>query len=197
MDQDSGPSWLTFFRHASESLWSIALFLRKCMLRKVLSSLIAIGRCTRQIVACNIASSNFDQKVFCSVFAVGTPVVKASSSLCPDHDPPFSRHQHRRKLLDLDRTQRLAIFPRAPPFTERRIRTRRRNHYDPSNCGAIDRETEQAALKNNRTLFLMSRPLCEIRSSRINSETVLGHAESQNSGRKRNIREELQTLFAA
>jgi len=57
-------------------------------------------------------------------------------------------------------------------------------------------ETEYDVLNNNNP-FLMTGPLGEIRSSKINSETVLGHAESQNSDRKRYIREEQRTLFAA
>jgi hypothetical protein len=166
---DGGPSWWTFFRHTVESLGSIAPFQRKSMLRKILSSLIAIGQCTKRIIACGIASCHFDQTVFCSLFAAGIPVDATSKSLRPDHDPPFSHHRYRRTPLDVDPTQKLAIFPRAPPFTERRIRTRRRNHPGyRSNGGAIDWETEQAAVNSNRTLFRMPGLRDENGSSKIN-----------------------------
>ena len=171
---DGGPSWLTFFRHAVESLGSLALFQRKSMLRKILSSLIAIGRCTRRIIPGGITSCHFDQTVFWSLFAAGIPVVDASRSIRPDHHPPISHHRYRRKLLDVDRKEILAISPRAPPFTARRIRTRRRNHHGcRSNCGATDWETEQAASNNNRTLFRMPALRDEIGSSTINRERTL------------------------
>ena len=44
-----GPSWLTFFRHTSDSLWSIALFQHKSIIQRIHSSLLAIGQCTRRI----------------------------------------------------------------------------------------------------------------------------------------------------
>lgn len=171
---DGGPSWLTFFRHTIDSLRSIGLFQRNSMRRKILSSLIVIRQCTHRIIACGIAGYHFDQTVSCSLFAVGTPMVDTSQLLRPDHDPPVSYHRHKRKLHDVDRTQRLAIFPRAPPFTARRIRTRRRNHHGyRSNYGAIEWETEQAALKNNHDLLLMPGLRAELRSSKISRERIL------------------------
>ena len=193
---DGEVSWLTFFRHTCESLWSIALFQRKSNFPRIHSSLLAIGQCTRRIISCNITGCHSDQTVVCSLFAAGIPVIEASTSLNPAHDPPFTHHRCRRKLLDVGRTLTVPISPRAPPFAERRIETRRCNHHDDrSNCGAIDLETEHEALNNN--LFLISGPLDEIRSSKINRETALSHAEGPNFTRKRHIREKLRTLIAA
>jgi putative transposase len=195
---DDGPSWLTFFRYMADSLWSTALFQRRSILPKILSSLIAIGQCARRIIGCGIAGCHFDQMVFWSLFTAGIPVVEASRLLSPANDPPFSHHRRRRKCLGAGRTQTLAISPRAPPFTERRIRTRRRYHLDYRlNCGAIVLETEHEALNNNYNPFPMTGLLGESRSSKINSETLPGHVESHNSDRKRYIREELRNLFAA
>ena len=194
---DGGVSWLTFFRHTCESLWSIALFQRKSILPRIHSSLLAIGQCTRRIISCGITGCHSEQTVVCSQFAAGIPVTEASKSLSPAHDPPFT-HRCRRKLLDVGRTQTVPIFPRVPPFAERRIGTRRRNHHDyRSNCVAIDLEKEYEALNNNNNLFLMPDPLNEIRSSKINRETALSHPESLNIARKRHIREELRILIAA
>ena len=194
---DGGPSWLTFFRHTSESLWIIAQFQRKSILPNIHLSLLAIGLCTRRIIICGIASCHFDQTVFCSLFTAGIPVVEASTSLSPAHNPPFSHHRYRRKLFDVGRTQTLAIFPRAPPFAERRIRTKRRCHRDyRSNCSAIVLETGHEALNNNYNLFLVTGPLGEIKSLKIHSETTISHAENQNFARKRYIGE-TQALFAA
>jgi len=151
---DGGPSWLTFFRHTSESLWSIALFQRKSILRIIHSSLFAIGQCIRRIISCGIAGCHFDQTVPCFLFAAGIPVVEASNSLCPEREPQFSHHRCRKKLLDIDRTHTLAIFPRAPPYAALWIRTRRRNHHGyRSNYCAIDWEMEQAVLNKNNHIF--------------------------------------------
>jgi len=171
---DGGPSWLTFFRHTVEKLRSISLFQRNSMLRHIVSSLIAIGQHTRRIIACGIAGCRFDQTVLCSLFAAGTPVVEASKSLWPDHDPLFSHYRCRRTLLDVDRLQRPAMFPRASPYAKRRIRIRRRKpHGYRSNRTVIDRETEHAVLNNDRTLFLMPGSRNEIGSSKINRERTL------------------------
>ena len=195
---DGGPSWLTFFRHMAESLWSFAPFRRRSILPIFLSTLLVIGQCTRRKIGCGIAGSHFDQTVFCSLFTAGIPVIEASKLLSSAQDPPFVHYRRRRKCLGKNRTQALAVFPRAPPFAERRIRTKRRCHRDyRSNCSAIVLETEHEALNNNYNLFLMSGPLGEIRFSKIKSETALCHAESQNSGTKRYIREELRTQIAA
>ena len=129
---------------------------------------------------------------------MGILMVEDSKSLSHANVQPFSHHRRRRKRIGTGRTQTLSIFPRARPFTERRIGTRRRYYRDyRSNCGDIVLETEHDVLNNNHNPFLMTDPLGEIRSSKISSETVLGHAESQNSDRKRSIREEQRTLFAA
>ena len=149
----------------AESLGSIAPFQRRSMLRKILSSLIAIGQCTRRTIDCGIASCHFDRTVFSSLLAAGVPVAEASKLHRTAHDQPFRHHRFRRKFLDVGRTQRLAIFPRAPPFTKRRIRTtRRKPHGYRSIRGVIDREKEQAALSNNHTLFPIRGPRGQIGS---------------------------------
>jgi hypothetical protein len=96
-----------------------------------LSSLFAISRRTRRIISCGIAGSHFDQTMFCSLFTADIPVIEASKLLSPVQDPPFNHNQRRRKCLAADRTQTLAIFPRAPAFAERRIRNKRRCYRVP------------------------------------------------------------------
>ena len=170
-----GPSWLTFFRHINESLLSTSLFRNKSILPKFLSILAAISEHTRRIIGCGIAGCHFDQTMLCSLFAAGIPVVKALTLLGPT----------RKKFLGVGRTQTGPIFPRAPPFAERRIGTSRPNHHDyRSSCGAIDLEREHGALYNNHNLFLIPGPLNENRFAKINAETALNRAERQNFTRK-------------
>ena len=115
-----GLSWLTFLRHISDSLWSIALFWCEAILLKTHSILAAIGQFIRRIIGYGISGC------------------------------------HLRKLLGVGQTQTVLIFPRSPPFAERRIVTRRRKHQDDrSYCSAIDLETEDEELNNAYHLFLM------------------------------------------
>ena len=112
--------------------------------------MLSIGQCTRRIIDCGITGCHFDQTVFWSLFTAGIPVVEESMLLSPANDPPFSHHRRRRKRLGAGRTRTLSIFPRAPPFTERRIVAKRRYYRDyRSDCGAIVLETGHEALKNN------------------------------------------------
>jgi hypothetical protein len=174
---DGGPSWLTFLRHTRDSLRSIALFRRESILPRIHSILRAIGQFTRRLIGHGISGCHFHQSVFCSLFDTAITVIDASRSLRSIHDQPFSHHRCTRKLLGVGRTQTVAIFPRAPPVTERRMRTRRRKHHVcHSNYSAIDLEAEHRALNNNHSLFLMPGP---------------------HIARKRYIRAELQTLIAA
>jgi len=195
---DGGLSWLTFLRHTRDSLWSIVLFRRASILPKYHSILLEIDQFIRRIIDCGISGYHFDQMVVFSLYDAAIPVVDAPKSLRHVPDLHFSHHRCIRKLLCVGRTQTVPIFPRAPPFAERRIGTRRRNHHEyRSNCSAIDLETEREALNNNHNIFPMSGALDEFISSQINRETALRHAEAQKSSRKTHDREELRTLIAA
>ena len=127
---DGVPSWATFLRYTRDSLSSIALFRRESVLTRIHSILLAIGQFTRRLIGCDIAVCHFNQTVFCFLFDHAIPVVEASKSLSPCHDPPSNHHRCRRKLLGIRRTRRVVIFPRSPPFAERRIGTIRRKHQD-------------------------------------------------------------------
>jgi len=162
---NGGPSWLTFLRHTCDSLCSIALFRRESILPRFHSILLAIRQCTGLIISRGISGCHFNQSVFCSLIDTAITVVGTSRSLRSIHDQPFSHRRCRRKLLGVGRTKTVAIFPCAPPVTERRMRTRRRKHHDcHSNYSAIDLEAEHRALNNNHSLFLMPGPLDEIRA---------------------------------
>jgi hypothetical protein len=193
-----GPSWLTFLRHTSESLRSIALFRRESILPKIRSILLAGSQFIRRIIGYGISGYHFDQSVVFSLFDAAVPVVDASKSLSPAHDPLFSHHRCRRKLLGVGRTRTVAILPRSPPVAERRIRTRRRKHHDyPSNCSSIEFETEVEVFKNPSYPFLMPSPLEERASAAISTDSPIDHPEAQKCARKRHCREEIQAVVAA
>ena len=90
------------------------------------------------------------------------------------------------------------MLPRSPPVAERRIRTRRRKHHDyRPNYSAIDLEAKHGILINFHNLLLIPSPLDGFRSLKINRETALSDAESENFARKRYCCEELSNLIAA
>ena len=194
---DGGPSWLTFLRHTRDSLCSIALFQRKSIILIIHSILLAIGQFTRRLIGCGISGCHFDQLVVCSLSDAGIPVVNVSKSLSPTHDPPFSHQRCRGKLFGIGHTRTVAIFPRAPPVSEPRIRTRRgKYHYSRSNYSTIGLETEHRALNNYYNLFLTPNPLDDKRTAKINIATAISHAASHNFARKKCCREELRTLIS-
>ena len=195
---DGGPSWLTFLRHTRDSLCSIGLFRRESILPEIHSILLTINQFIRRMIGFGLSGCNCHQAEVCSLFDSAITVVEASRSLRSIHDQHFSHHRCRRKLLGVGRTQTVAIFPRAPPVMERRMRTRRGKHHECNlNYSAIDLQAELRALNNKHSLFLMPVPLDVIRAEIINRETALSHAERLNIARKRYIRAELQTLIAA
>ena len=111
---DSGPSWLTFLRHTRDSLFSIALFRRKSIL-KISSTLLAISQYTRRLIGYGISGRIFDQTVIFSLFDEVIPMFDASSSLKSIHDQCFSHHRCRRKLFGLAGTGTVTILPRSHP----------------------------------------------------------------------------------
>jgi len=140
---DGGPSWLTFLRHAHDSLCGIALFRCESILPKIHSIRLPIGQCTRWITGCSISGCHFNKSAACSLFDTAIPVVDASRILSSIHDQRFSHHRCRKKLLGVGHTRTVTILPRSPPVAEGRIITRRRKHHIyRSNYSAIDLEAE-------------------------------------------------------
>ena len=194
---DSGPSWLTFLRHTRDSLFSIALFRRKSIL-KISSTLLAISQYTRRLIGYGISVCHLNQTVIFSLFDEAIPMFDASRSLRSIHDQSFSHHRCRRKLFGLAGTGTVTILPRSPPVAAQRIRTRRHKHHDSrSNYGSIDLEVAHRALNNSCHLFLIPSSLDEKRSTRICMATGISHAESENFTRKKHCLAELRTLIAA
>jgi len=126
------------------------------------------------------------------------PVVHPSKPFDPVHNPTFLRHRCRMKLWAVGRTQTVVLFPRPPPFTERRIRTRWRNQTDyRSDCGVIECEPELKVFNDYCDLNFMLARLDEHRSEKFNRETALRYTEGQNLVRQLCCREEHENLIAA
>ena len=195
---DGGPSWLTFFRHTRDSLSSIALPRRESILTKFRTTLLSINQFFRPMIGFDLSGRNCYQAEVYSPVDDPIPVVHPSKPFDPLHNPPFLHHRCRMKFLAVGRMQTVVLFPRPPPFTERRIRTRRRNQTDyRSDCGVIECEPELKAFNDYCDLGSMPARLDEHRSVKHKRETALRHTEGQNLVRQMCCREEHENLIAA
>ena len=195
---DGGPSWLTFFKHTRDSLSSIALPRRESILTKLHSMLLAIRHFIRPMIGFGLTRCNCYQAEFYSLVSAAIPVVDDSKPFDPVHNPPFLHDRCRRKFWVVGRIQTVALFPRSPTFTERRIRTRRRNQTDyRSDCSVNECEPALNVFNDYCDLGFMPARLDEHRSAKINRETALRHTEGQNLVRQMCCREEHENLIAA
>ena len=195
---DGGPSWLTFFRHTRDSLSSIALPRRESILTKFHSTLLTINQFIRPMIGFGLSGCNCYQAEVYSLVDDPIPVVDSSKPFDPVHNPPFLHHRCRMKFWAVGRMQTVVLFPRPPPFTERRIRTRRRNQTDyRSDCGVIECELELKAFNDYCDLGFMPARLDEHRSIKPKRETALRHTEGQNLVRQMCCREKHENLIAA
>ena len=128
----SGPSWLTFFAQAKDSLWSVDLFRCESILLRSHWVLVVIDVCTRRIVGFGIGGKYIDGPATCRMFnqAIGghAPPVRVST----DHDPLFRFHRWlaNLRILEVEEIKSVPYAPMSHPFVERLIGTIRREYLD-------------------------------------------------------------------
>jgi putative transposase len=128
-----GPSWLTFFGHAKDSLWSVDLFRCESLILKTYCVMVVVDQFTRRIIGFAVQAGVVDGAAICRMFNQAT----AGASTLPhhlstDHDPPFQFHRWRANLRILDVTEVKTVphVPLSHPFVERLIGTVRRELLD-------------------------------------------------------------------
>ena len=128
----SGPSWLTFFAHAKDSLWSVDLFRCESILLRSHWVLVLIDVFTRRIVGFGIGGEYIDGPAVCRMFnnaiAGHAPPVRIST----DHDPLFRFHRWlaNLRILQVEEIKSVPHAPMSHPFVERLIGTIRREYLD-------------------------------------------------------------------
>jgi putative transposase len=130
--RDGGPSWLTLFGHAKDSLWSVDLFRTESILLRSHWVLIVMDVFTRRIIGFGVQAVAVDGPVLCRMFnqaIVGQPLPKRLSY---DHDPlfEFQRWQANLRILGIESVRSVPYASVSHPFVERLIGTVRREYLD-------------------------------------------------------------------
>jgi transposase InsO family protein len=120
---DNGPSWLTFIRHAKDSLWSIGLFRCESILMKSHWVLVIMDQFTRGIIGFGVHAGDVDGVALCRMFNKAVSSHDVPHYLSSDNDPLFLYHrwQANLRILGVDEIKSIPYTPLSHPFIERLI----------------------------------------------------------------------------
>jgi putative transposase len=129
---NDGPSWLTFFADAKDTLWSLDMFRCKSILLRSHWVMVVIDVFTRRIIGFGVAPANVDGLQVCRMFNRAVAGQHKPKYLSTDHDPLFRFHRWLANLrvLAIDEVRSVPIVPFSHPFVERLIGTVRREYLD-------------------------------------------------------------------
>ena len=132
MPDGNGPSWLTFIRHAKDSLWSIDLFRCESILLNTHWGLVVMDQFTRRIIDFGVHAGDVDGVALCRMFNTAISTRCAPKYISTDNDPLFLYHQWQANLrvLSVDEIKAVPYMPISHPFVERLIGTIRREYLD-------------------------------------------------------------------
>ncbi len=128
----NGPSWLTFFGHMKDNLWSVDLFCCESMTLKSHWVLVVMDLFTRRVIGFGIHAGAVDGRVLCRIFNRIVAGMEPPRYLSSDHDPLFEYHRWQANLLILgvEEIKSVPCVPISHPFVERLIGTIRREFLD-------------------------------------------------------------------
>jgi transposase InsO family protein len=127
-----GPSWLTVFGHAKDSLWSVDLFRCESAILRAHWVLVVMDHYTRRIVSFGVHAGALDGVGLCRMFNRATRGDTLPKYLSSDHDRLFEFHrwQANLRVLEVEEIKTVPYAPRSHPFVERLIGTIRRECLD-------------------------------------------------------------------
>ena len=128
----AGPSWLTTFGHAKDSLWSLDLFRCESAILRTHWVLVVMDQCTRRIVGFGVQRGVVNGEGICRMFNRATRGHTAPTYLSSDHDPlnRFYQWKANLRILDVQEIKTVPCVPLSHPFVERLIGTVRRECLD-------------------------------------------------------------------
>jgi len=128
----SGPSWLSFIGHATDSLWSVDLFRCESTVLQSYWVLVVMDQFTRRLVGFGVHHGPVDVPNLCRMFNTAIHGQGAPRRLSTDHDPLFEAHRWKAnlRLLEVDEIKTVPHVPLSHPFVERLIGTIRREFLD-------------------------------------------------------------------
>jgi putative transposase len=128
----SGPSWLSFIGHTTDSLWSVDLFRCESILLQSYWVLVVMDQCTRRLVGLGVHCGAVTGADVCRMFNTAIHGQGVPRHLSTDHDPLFEAHRWRvnLRILQIDEIKTVPHVPMSHPFVERLIGTMRREFLD-------------------------------------------------------------------
>lgn len=129
---ETGPSWLSFIGHATDSLWSVDLFRCESIVLRSYWVLVVRDQFTRRIIGLGVHRGTVDGPSLCRMFNAAIHGRGAPRHLSTDHDPLFEAHRWTANLriLQIDEIKTVPHVPLSHPFVERLIGTMRREFLD-------------------------------------------------------------------
>jgi transposase InsO family protein len=127
-----GPSWLTFFGHIKDSLWSLDLIRCESVALRTYWVLVVMDQYTRRVIGFGIQAGVVDGLALCRMFKQAIRGAHLPKYLSSDHDPLYQFHQWQANLriLGVTEIKTVPYIPWSHPFIERLIGTIRRECLD-------------------------------------------------------------------
>src|SRR4030081_2039281 len=128
----SGPSWLSFIGHTTDSLWSVDLFRCESIVLRSYWVLVVMDQFTRRLVGIGVQCGAVTVADVCHIFNAAIYGQGVPKHLSTDHDPLFEAHRWAANLriLEIDEIKTVPHVPSSHPFVERLIGTVRREFLD-------------------------------------------------------------------
>lgn len=127
-----GPSWLSFFGHSKDSLWSVDLFRVESLNLNSHWVMVAMDQWTRRIIGFAVHKGTLDGPAVCRLFGRIISGTAPPEYLSSDNDPLFNFHrwQANLRILEVEEIKSVPYVPMSHPFIERLIGTIRREYLD-------------------------------------------------------------------
>jgi putative transposase len=128
----TGPSWLSFIGHTTDSLWSVDLFRCESIVLRSYWVLVVMDQWTRRLVGFGVHGGAVTAADVCRMFNSAICGQGVPRHVSTDHDPVFEAHRWRANLriLEIDEIKTVPHVPLSHPFVERLIGTMRREFLD-------------------------------------------------------------------
>ena len=128
----TGPSWLSFIGHMTDSLWSVDLFRCESIVLRSYWVLVVMDQFTRRMIGLGVHCGAVDGPSLCRMFNAAIRGRGAPRHLSTDHDPLFEAHRWTANLRirEIDEIKTVPHVPLSHPFVERLIGTMRREFLD-------------------------------------------------------------------
>src|ERR1700682_1284031 len=128
----TGPSWLSFIGHTTDSLWSVDLFRCESIVLRSYWVLVVMDQFTRRLVGVGVHPGPITGVDVCSMFNAAIHGLGAPRHLSTDHDPLFEAHRWRANLriLEIDEIKTVPHVPLSHTLVQVLIGTMRREFLD-------------------------------------------------------------------